>query len=116
MSFRIILNFLSCKNQLCKKNFFDLVVDGVHPLYPFHLIHRFQFFRYALLCLHLAGQLLQPFLTSSVDFLQVFHEFAGEKKPRVQPWAKFFEVAQAHPSVLAHRALFCFGQAKVGSR
>ena len=92
------------------------MVDGVHALYPFHLMHRFQFFRYALLCLHLAGQMLQPLMTSSVDFLQVFHELAGEKKPRVQPWAMFFEVAKAHPPIFAQRALFCFGQAKLGQK
>ena len=90
------------------------MVDGVHALYPFHLILCFQFFRYALLCLHLAGQMLQPLLTSSVDSLQVFHKPAGEKKPRVQPWAMFFEVAQAHPPIFAQRALLCFGQVKVG--
>ena len=84
MSFRSILNFLSCKNQLCKKNFFDLVVDGVRWLYPFHLIGRFLFFRYALLCLHLTGQLLQTFLAGAADFLWVFHELAGEQKACVQ--------------------------------
>ena len=61
------------------------MVDGVHALYPFHLILCFQFFRYALLCLHLAGQMLQPLLTSSVDFLQVFREFAGEKNRVYSP-------------------------------
>ena len=116
MSVKSISGHLSCENQLSKKDFFDLVVDGVHSLNPFHLILRFQLLCHALLRLHLAGQLLQPFLTGAVDFLQVFYKSAGEQKPRVQSWAMFFEIAQAHPSGFALWALFCFGQANVGQQ
>ena len=66
--------------------------------------------------MHLAGHLLHPFLTCAVDFLQVFHELAGEQKLREQHRTMFFEVAKAHPPVLTQRALFCFGQAKVGKQ
>ena len=85
-------------------------------MHPFHLILPLQFLCHAFLRLHLAGQLLQPFLAGAVDFLPVFHAFAGKEKPRVQSWPIFFEITEAHPSVLALRALFCFGQAKVGQK
>ena len=74
MSFKSISGHLSCENQLSKQDFFDLVADGVHSLNPFHLILRFPLLCHALLRLHLAGQLLQPFLTGAVDFLQVFYK------------------------------------------
>lgn len=107
--FRSIPDLLSGENHLCKKALLNLMMDGVYLFHPFHLILRFQFFRYAFLCLHLAGQLFQPRLTDVVDFQQVFHERTGEQKLGIQSQAMFFEAAQAHPPISAQRTLLCFG-------
>lgn len=85
------------------------MMDGVYLFYLFHLILRFQFFRYALLCLHLADQLFQQCLTDVVSFQQVFHERTGEQKLGIPSQVMFFAVAQAHPPISAQRTLLCFG-------
>lgn len=87
-------------------------MDGIHPLYPFHLFLCSRFLCRALLCLHLPGQFLQPLLTDAIDFQQAFHELFRQQKTLVRIRPVLFEVAQAHLPVLPQKALLCFGQAQ----
>ena len=103
-------------DRLLQDDLFRSVPDAVHSSDPCHLVGSLERLCHTLLLCHLLHDQFHALLAGLVDLGQMLIQFASYKQIGVQHRPMLFQIALAHPTMLADGPLLSFVNCQIGEK
>ena len=108
-----ITGILSGVYQFSQNDFLRTIADAVHAAHPFHLVGGFERFGHIFLPCHIGNDDCHTLVTGLVDLGKVPMQRSACEQVCVENGAMFFQIAAAHPPLLADLVFRLIRQRKI---